>query len=375
MFWSCRSPDFRSVRRVYTAKLEGCKSGHMTVAMYEGDGAEEAWSQDLAKYEIVRHPNIMQLYVLVSTQRLYAMVFYDELIPYRQFLRCFQHSPILSTYIMAYCSIVKTTEFKEATNYIKRLFRNLYPMDYDDLSIWIRPPAGELCLELAPGGPETSFELARWWESHVLRLDNVSLETPDSEDMIISSLSEDHYHRLYSQRGTCVGITKPLVLPKEELRWYQYGGAPSEVLPNSWIRYESRRRRILKLELQLWLPVYKLPNPWLVQANRIFAEIEEETHVEDYVCVDYLRFSLRIADECHIPEGYLFICPPQDLCTGTEPHVNSYQWPACPAYWSLDPSGADHLSPEDARMLGFPPIHIETFVQGKSWERSVYKGL
>ncbi|KAF7334320.1 hypothetical protein MSAN_02376700 [Mycena sanguinolenta] len=70
----------------------------------------------------------MQLYGLVSTQRLYAMVFYDELIPYRQFLRRFQHSPILSTYIMAYC----TTEFKEATNYIKRLFRNLYPMDYDD---------------------------------------------------------------------------------------------------------------------------------------------------------------------------------------------------------------------------------------------------
>ncbi|KAF7337292.1 hypothetical protein MSAN_02281800 [Mycena sanguinolenta] len=140
-------------------------------------------------------------------------------------------------------------------------------------------------------------------------------------------------------------------------------------------RYESRRRRILKLELQLWLPVYKLLKPWLVQANRIFAEIEEETHVEDYVCVDYLRFSLRIVDKCHIPEGYLFICPPQDLRTGTELHVNSYQWPACPAYWSLDPSGADRLSPEDARMLGFPPIHIETFVQGKSWERSVYKGL
>ena len=30
-----------SVRRVYTAKLEGRQSGHMTVAMYEGDGAEE----------------------------------------------------------------------------------------------------------------------------------------------------------------------------------------------------------------------------------------------------------------------------------------------------------------------------------------------
>ncbi|KAF7353286.1 hypothetical protein MSAN_01516600 [Mycena sanguinolenta] len=43
-----------NARRVYTAKLEGCKSGHMTVAMYEGDGAEEAWNQHLEKYEAVR---------------------------------------------------------------------------------------------------------------------------------------------------------------------------------------------------------------------------------------------------------------------------------------------------------------------------------
>ncbi|KAF7353131.1 hypothetical protein MSAN_01500600 [Mycena sanguinolenta] len=43
-----------NVRRVYMAKLEGRQSGNMTVAMYEGDGAEEAWNQHLAKYEAVR---------------------------------------------------------------------------------------------------------------------------------------------------------------------------------------------------------------------------------------------------------------------------------------------------------------------------------
>ncbi|KAF7353157.1 hypothetical protein MSAN_01503200 [Mycena sanguinolenta] len=101
-----------NARRVYTAKLEGCKSGHMTVAMYEGDGAEEAWNQHLEKYEAVRHPNIMQLYGVVSTRRLRGMVFHDELIPYSQFLRRFEHSPISSTYFIGYCS----TEFKEATN-------------------------------------------------------------------------------------------------------------------------------------------------------------------------------------------------------------------------------------------------------------------
>ncbi|KAJ6464429.1 hypothetical protein C8R45DRAFT_791423, partial [Mycena sanguinolenta] len=44
-------------------------------------------------------------------------------------------------------------------------------------------------------------------------------------------------------------------------------------------------------------------------------------------------------------------------------------------YWSLDPSGADHLSTEDARILGFPAIHIETGMFGYFWDRSVYEGL
>ncbi|KAF7337287.1 hypothetical protein MSAN_02281300 [Mycena sanguinolenta] len=64
-----------------------------------------------------------------------------------------------------------------------------------------------------------------------------------------------------------------------------------------------------------------------------------------------------------------------DFHTSSEVHVNLYQWPACPAYWSLDPSGADRLSTEDAKSLGFPTIHIETFMAGHCWDRSVYQGL
>jgi hypothetical protein len=73
----------------------------------------------------------------------------------------------------------------------------------------------------------------------------------------------------------------------------------------------------------------------------------------------------------HEPEGYLFACPPEDFWTGQ----NVFQCPDYPAYWSLDPSGATPLSPEDAKILGFPIIHIETFIDGKSWDKSVYDGL
>ncbi|KAJ6464528.1 hypothetical protein C8R45DRAFT_911094 [Mycena sanguinolenta] len=120
---------------------------------------------------------------------------------------------------------------------------------------------------------------------------------------------------------------------------------------------------------------YEIPKVWLAQANRIFAELEEVAHAEDYVCIDEIRFVLRVANKDHIPKGYLFVCPLQDFRIGIEPHVHLYQWPACPAYWSLDPSGAARLSTEDATILGFPAIHIETIMAGKSWDLSVYEGL
>ncbi|KAF7353324.1 hypothetical protein MSAN_01520400 [Mycena sanguinolenta] len=64
------------VRRVYSGEIRG-DPGPVTVAMYDGDQAEERWRQDVAKYTAIRHPYIMQLYGLVSTGALRAMVFHD----------------------------------------------------------------------------------------------------------------------------------------------------------------------------------------------------------------------------------------------------------------------------------------------------------
>ncbi|KAF7337251.1 hypothetical protein MSAN_02277600 [Mycena sanguinolenta] len=400
-----RRTPVASVRRVYKAKLEGRESGNMTVALYEGDGAEEAWKQHLTKYEAVRHPNIMQLYGLVSSKGLYAMVFHDELLPYRQFRRRFEHLPVLSTYVMAYCTIIETTEYTEAVNYISNVFPKSSIVEDCKSQIWIRPRTGELCLDLVPGGPETTARLALWSRIHVSRLENVTLDAPDSEEIIISSLSEDQYHkacsrfpvaklrsfqvstehpvgpgifRSDSQYGTWVRITEPLVIPEEELHWDTYtGGVPGELLPDSWIRCDSGQACTFEVRLQLLFWQYEIQEAWLAQANRMFTELEKNVHVEDYVCAGDIQFILRCSpNKRHInPEGYLFVCPAQDLRTGNEAHANLYQWPACPAYWSLDPSGADCLSTEDAKILGFPTIHIETNVKGCSWDRNVYRGL
>ncbi|KAF7353249.1 hypothetical protein MSAN_01512700 [Mycena sanguinolenta] len=283
-----------SVRRVYTAKVEGRESDHMTVAIYQGDGAEETWNQHLANYESIRHPNIVQLYGL------------------------------------------------EATNYIYSVMGS--PME---TSAWIRPSKGELCLDLAQGGPETSSEQLSWWRFDLLRLENVTVDAPDSEAIIISSLSEDQYHKLCSQPSIA------------QEHWFQVSAGhpvgPGIFLTDS--QYGSCVRITERLQI-----------------------LPEELHWDNYaggtpVCVDYVRFSLRITDKRSIPDGYLFVCPARDFRTNNKAHANLYQWPACPAYWSLDPSGADHLSTEDARNLGFPAIHIETIMRGWSWDRSVYEGL
>ncbi|KAF7353321.1 hypothetical protein MSAN_01520100 [Mycena sanguinolenta] len=71
-----QSPGPR-VRRMYSAESRR-DPGPVTVAMYQGDEAEEEWRQHLAKYEEIRHPNIIQLYGPASTKWLRAIVFHDD---------------------------------------------------------------------------------------------------------------------------------------------------------------------------------------------------------------------------------------------------------------------------------------------------------
>ncbi|KAJ7821442.1 hypothetical protein B0H14DRAFT_1332868 [Mycena olivaceomarginata] len=116
------------------------------------------------------------------------------------------------------------------------------------------------------------------------------------------------------------------------------------------------------------------PKFWVAQANHIFAQLQTSSHFQNYVCVRDITFILQLVPNTYNtqePEGYLFVCPPEHFRAG----LDSLQWPTCPAYWSLDPSGAARLSTEDAKILGFPLIHIETRAFRYSWDGGVYDGL
>ncbi|KAJ7821214.1 hypothetical protein B0H14DRAFT_1335900 [Mycena olivaceomarginata] len=148
-----------------------------------------------------------------------------------------------------------------------------------------------------------------------------------------------------------------------------------EVLANSWRRYNSSRARDLCIVVEVAMPHGVVAcMSWLAQANYIFAQLQTTSHFKDYVYADRIRFTLQCSPNAHNPheqEGYLFVCPPEDFQT----RLDSFQWPDCPAYWSLDPSGAARLGTKDARILGFPILHIKTKMYGFSWDDSVYDGL
>ncbi|KAJ7808379.1 hypothetical protein B0H14DRAFT_2870282 [Mycena olivaceomarginata] len=74
----------------------------------------------------------------------------------------------------------------------------------------------------------------------------------------------------------------------------------------------------------------------------------------------------------NLPPGYLFLCPATDFGTDV---TACFKVPTCPAYWSIDPSGAGRLSAEEARTLGFPDIDSWTEVRGTFCDSIVYGGV
>ncbi|KAF7377013.1 hypothetical protein MSAN_00119300 [Mycena sanguinolenta] len=106
---ACSRPRERTrVRRLYSAKVGG-REPTLTVAMYQGDGAEQEWRSDLAKYMSMRqvfsfdleisfnsgtsHPNIVQIWGAASSNGMHATLFNDDLIPVQQIVDRHRDSP------------------------------------------------------------------------------------------------------------------------------------------------------------------------------------------------------------------------------------------------------------------------------------------
>ncbi|KAJ7152401.1 hypothetical protein C8R46DRAFT_1357467 [Mycena filopes] len=135
----------RCARRVYSAKIAGQKS-NITVAMYQGDRAEEEWREDVERYLAVRHPNIVQVREGASHGNIHAAVFHGDLVPFKQYMaRC---SPIMTVYRCACWAY----EWDRAAKYLYEMLQH-EPLS-DDHQTWIRCSTAQLCLDLIAPSPE-----------------------------------------------------------------------------------------------------------------------------------------------------------------------------------------------------------------------------
>ncbi|KAJ7111778.1 hypothetical protein C8R44DRAFT_711334 [Mycena epipterygia] len=392
-----RSRGRACFRRMYSAKIDGRKS-KMTVAVYQGDNAEEEWREAISKYSWLRHPNFVQLYGVTSTPGLYAAIIHDDLIPYDEFLDLYRHSPILTVYIWASCQ----NEFRDAYYHCWLVCQ--IPLRPIDCTFWIRRSTGRLCADLMPSGLIAHVPFDVPTSAWRLRSHNIiSLEGPVQDALAISSLTLQQYHeiswRYLGQRHRISTPTQVTVnlgtiiwcsldyqfedsveiacLPDLEFwdsGWENSGELVQKDMGNGWTRYNSCDVCDIGFRFgkQIWLSPSKSDKAWLSQANHIFDRLQITSNYENYMLIEHIGLHLTIsAARPTLPDGYLFLCPPEDFQIGP----CSFRRPDCPAYWSLDPSGVEHLSRDEATRLGFPFMDFDINGYGKSWDASVYTGL
>ncbi|KAJ6580626.1 hypothetical protein B0H19DRAFT_483050 [Mycena capillaripes] len=370
--------------RVYSAKLNGQRS-NMTVAMYKGNNAEEEWQQNIARYMSIRHPNILQIFAVASSRNMHATVFHGDLIPLQHFLDLYRHSNIWTVYIYA-CVY---TEFRETHDYFLSDFQ--HPLSPYECTFWIRRSTGRLCADLIPNNNSL--------------LPYMSISSPQAihfldaptQDRAIEFLTLDNYHRIcwldisQSREFYCGSACTPLKLgaiiscssenrfeDSVEIALLQDARASihgplwpvntREMMEDGWIRYNSDEISDTTFSFDIFLS----GTLWLSQANHIFNRLQITSNFENYVFVEYIVFKIIIpATTANIPKGFLFLCPRTHFQAGPL----SFTWPDCPAYWSLDASGTERLSMDEAMRLGFPSLKFTTEIRGLSWDASVYAGL
>ncbi|KAJ7669885.1 hypothetical protein DFH06DRAFT_1372259 [Mycena polygramma] len=377
-------------RRLYSAKVNGQT---FTVALYQGDGATEKWRKEIGTYMSLRHPNIIQIYGAASSSGIHATIFHGDLIPFEQWLDPYKSFPCVIVFLYAYY----TREFDDADKYFGKLGIFMFS---SRCTMWIRRSTGRLCVDLMVP-----------CEPIYLNLDNhASLTISDSEAtpfvsgdthiieaLAIDALTLELYHEvcyrtlfrsctfdfpdgvtiypgMVISRPSKTDFVEIASLMEEETAssgWFNLGLVAGEIMENGWTWFNTRD----VVGGALGLPCFTGMQgnmAWLSQSNHIFKRCQIRSNFEDYVLVNTIDFRVEISAAAEeIPMGFLFLCPAGVFRAGP----SSWRWATCPAYWSLEPSGAHPLSREEAMELGFPTLHFRAEVWGRSWDSSVYAGL
>ncbi|KAJ7679381.1 hypothetical protein DFH06DRAFT_509690 [Mycena polygramma] len=375
------------VRRVYSARV-GDRPSNVTVAMYQGHNAKEAWQEDIARYMSVRHPYIIQIRGKASWGNIHAALFHDELIPLTDLLALHRQSHFSTVNIYACCH----RDFDEVRDYVYSVLRQ--PLGQSTCTIWIRQSTGRLCVDLVQSSDTPSFYSYDLPDELPRVRGMFSLNGSTTEATVIDSLTLEEYQAIcFSNLSQCETITLstsmlmylgavysyPLQEMIASLRtvelcpccWETRREAPEEIIADGWTRFDYHDMADNAVELHIC--DISIPGAtWLSQANHIFNRLRIKSNLEGYVLMNGIYFEVEISAATKHPRaGFLFLCPKEHFQVGP----STFCWPACPAYWSLDPSGANRLSTDEAMTLGLPAINLSTTVQLYAWDAAVYTGI
>ncbi|KAK6981626.1 hypothetical protein R3P38DRAFT_2808091 [Favolaschia claudopus] len=393
-----------SVRIVRSAKIDVKK---VTVANYEGKNAEKAspirwvescfeWKEDVKIYMKFRHQRLLQLYGTVQWRDICAAVFHDvisvDFIPYKKFLKIYQHSAISICYIHSYLhKILTCQDLRQARDLmvstvaqsVDKFLRRNRDGDYDDDESFYFPemyhiigfqrvnPDRAILINSSNGRLSVDLAVAGRWDELLGTADRKILSSKDFSYIAKTmSLSLNHYHmwiKGYLSKDTsytvipptatvhlggiyCLANNKSLAVvaalqhhPSDDFKslrhapWprmveFAYRGTPT---CGGWMRFSNwSNDRINYLSYDL-----KTSTAWLSQANHIFGRLHCKSDFRKYVFVEEIWFTVLLGERRFRAElgGFLFLCPKEDLVSG----LGSFKWPPPERcyHWSLSPTG------------------------------------
>ncbi|KAJ7691866.1 hypothetical protein B0H14DRAFT_3663676 [Mycena olivaceomarginata] len=193
-------------------------------------------------------------------------------------------------------------------------------------------------------------------------------EMPESLSMTVGSIIWGPH----SENPVTIGY-----VPEDNFRyfWWTVDDGTSDVFftekqdpSDTWLRIESCDVAGIK-NISCLFTGFSAPKAWLTQANYLFQQLHAiPAYHEDFTLVTNVSYKLSTLDTVeNLPAGYLFICPLEDIQCGIADQPVYY--------WSLDPSGVEPLTEEEAEQLGFPFFQLEMGATGKYWDGHIYEGL
>ncbi|KAF7374275.1 hypothetical protein MSAN_00310500 [Mycena sanguinolenta] len=374
-------------RRTYSARVKGRRSD-MTVAVYQGHNAEErcrnggGTSINIPAYAIrnscrsmvsqglpVFMPQSSMMAHLVSLQEIYWLC---------------RRSSLATAYLDAYFG--------------------LELCHHGSYTLWMRRSSGRLCVDLSPNTFERPLLPA------VLPGEVPHIPIPplprDQDAAIIEGLTLrqhleiiNHCHRvslwssdfllldsqvklgalLYASSDFehPVEIASPPACQFEDSGWkLRFRGSFSPAKPmcmkNGWTRFNYSSAKTTGMATrEIQSPHVAID--WLSQANYILSGLGIISDFEHYRIVHGIDYWLSFSATSKVSPkgGYLFLCPLAHLGSPD----GSFRPPSVAAYWSVDPSGIQRLTPQKAEMLGFPHVEFKMKVWTRTWDESVYAGI